>query len=123
MLTESVIWWYGEGISVAWRVASAILFEISDFFSLPTLLKTLFAPWKNDVITAHNISLGDQFKIWELNFVSRLVGFFVRSVIILVTLIILAMGVILEAVLLVFWLIIPLMVYTLPLIGIWVLVQ
>ncbi|HUD20968.1 MAG TPA: hypothetical protein VMQ44_02790 [Candidatus Saccharimonadales bacterium] len=114
MLTEYLLWWYGEGVSVSWRVASAVLYEVSDFFSLPILLKTLFAPWKNDVLSARNISLSDQFKIWEQNFISRLVGFVVRSIIIVVTLVILALLTMVEAVVLLLWLLVPLAVLALP---------
>lgn len=104
----------------AWHVAAAVLYEITDFFSLPILVRTWLSPWKNDVLTAKNVSLGDQFKIWELNFASRIIGFLVRSMIIFISLIVLSLVAILEAITLGLWLVGPFIPFFFMVLAIWV---
>jgi hypothetical protein len=50
------------------------------FFSVTTLLKTLFAPWKNITVkkTIKRLSLSDIFNRFSYNLVSRGMGFFMR---------------------------------------------
>jgi hypothetical protein len=72
-----VRWWYGTG----WKqVAANVRLRIkrtADSFSIQTLSRTLFAPWKRIITTpgsgidAHLRAIGD-------NMVSRAVGFVVR---------------------------------------------
>ena len=121
MVSEYLIWWYGEGVVSAWRVAVAILYDVADFFSLPILVRTWFAPWKNDTIVVRNISLGDQWKIWQQNFISRFFGFVVRTIIILVTLFVLAAVTTLTSIVLGLWLTVPFLPLLLPVLSIWVL--
>lgn len=121
MVSEYLIWWYGEGIISAWRVVVAVLYDVTDFFSLPILVRTWFSPWKNDTIVARNISLGDQWKIWQQNFISRFFGFMIRTIIILFTLFILAVLTILSAISVGVWLLVPFLPLLLPLLSIWVL--
>lgn len=101
-------WWYSEGFVQAWRIILYAAGQFGDFFTLPTLVRTWFAPWKNDQLAAHNVSLGDQVKIWELNVASRFIGFLVRSLVIFITILGLAVLLLLGAFSLVIWLLIPL---------------
>lgn len=57
-----------------------ILIFLPYFFSIPTLLKTLFIPWKNLVTTKTGIGFSWQewFNRMSGNMVSRLIGFFMR---------------------------------------------
>jgi len=118
MVSGYFVWWYTAGINQAYASAAALLGYIIDSFSLPTLFKTLFAPWKNDVMTAHNASLGDQLKIWQLNLASRIIGFLVRSVVIVTTLIILIVLFVVAGVGLAIWFLVPLLVVLLPILGV-----
>jgi hypothetical protein len=73
-------WWYGAG----WKAINANvrtrMQRTVDSFSVPTLIRTLFAPWKRIVatpgsgISAHMQAMGD-------NAVSRVVGFSVRLIV------------------------------------------
>src|SRR3989344_8698743 len=55
------------------------------FFCIPNLFKTLFAPWKN--LISKQKTAGFSFDFWfstlSFNLISRTIGFFMRSAIIL----------------------------------------
>lgn len=120
MLYGYFYWWYGAGFVQSWRVAAALLYEVADFFSLEILLRTLFAPWKNDVLQLRNAALGDQVKVWEQNLVSRIVGFILRTVVILVGLLVLSLMTIVLGIGLVLWLAVPFLIFILPVVAVWV---
>ena len=75
MFGEYIIWWYSEGLVEARRVVLAVLYKISDYFSIDILFRTWFAPWKNDTSSGQNLSLQDRYEIFKQNFVTRIVGF------------------------------------------------
>jgi hypothetical protein len=118
MISGYFVWWYGAGIVQAYTAVTAFISYIVDAFSLPTIMRTLFAPWKNDVLTARNVSLGDQLKIWEMNFASRIIGFLVRLVVIFVAAIILLLLVVGAGVGLALWIATPILVLLLPILGV-----
>ena len=118
MISGYFVWWYGTGLTEAYAAAMAAMTRIVYLFSVSQLGKTLFDPWKNDVIRAHNLSLADQLKVWQLNLASRIVGFLVRSLVILAALFVLALLILLSAVILFIWIATPLLAIVLPLIGV-----
>lgn len=75
-------WWYGEG----WQNAAVNVVKklrgVSRAFSVGTLLRTLFAPWRR-IVTPPGASMHEHFTAWRDNFVGRLVGFFVRITVLL----------------------------------------
>src|SRR4030042_4311029 len=72
-------WYYGQAIKdilTAWR--NYIIFSLN-YFSIPLLLKTLFAPWKRDITRKpRGFDFGEFFEYFSFNAVSRVIGFFVR---------------------------------------------
>lgn len=117
MIYGYFLWWYGAGYVRAWQIVGRWLNELADFFSLPILVKTWLSPWKNDVLSARNIALSDQVKLWEQNFASRLVGIILRTfIIVLATIIIGVIAVALVFSLLV-WLFVPVLVVVLPIVA------
>ncbi len=82
LATSFITWWYGAG----WKLVAANVQRRLDrtlaSFSVPTLARTMFAPWKRIVsapgagIAAHVRAMGD-------NLISRLVGFTVRLLVLL----------------------------------------
>lgn len=49
-----------------------------DYFSIGLLAKTLFSPWKRDVISMEHMTLGERLQVLVMNLVSRLIGAFIR---------------------------------------------
>lgn len=73
-------WWLVVMPRRYWFIANQFGQKILIYFSVVELLKTLFAPWKRDSYMPINASLDVIIKaIWE-NFISRLIGFLVRSI-------------------------------------------
>ena len=70
-------WWYGPGWRDASNRLSARLKNTYLSFSVPILLRTMFAPWRR-IITPPNGSLEQKMKALLDNIVSRAVGFTVR---------------------------------------------
>lgn len=118
MVTGFFRWWYSEGIVQSGQIVLYAVNRITDFFSLPILIKTWTAPWKDDRLAAENASLSDQVKILELNFASRVVGFLVRTVVIAVVLLILAVLIILAVVGLAIWILVPFAWLLLPVVAV-----
>jgi hypothetical protein len=56
---------------------------IIHYFSLPGLFSSLFAPWRHDAVPLNRVPASLWFRIVVNNTVSRLIGFFVRSLTIL----------------------------------------
>ncbi|MCX6807001.1 MAG: ATP-dependent Clp protease ATP-binding subunit [Candidatus Berkelbacteria bacterium] len=70
-------WYYKIVVNNALKSWHSIFSIVSQEFSLLVLLKTLFAPWRKDIAPISG-SLDQIVKIIFENFVSRIVGFFVR---------------------------------------------
>lgn len=77
MLFSLVTWWYGAGWLEAMRDIRNRVLGISLAFSIPILLRTMFAPWRR-ITTLPDRSLDTKMRALLDNFISRLVGFFVR---------------------------------------------
>jgi hypothetical protein len=77
LIAAFVQWWYGPG----WRDAAARLQEHIRKtylnFSMPILLRTLFAPWRR-ITTPPGSSLQQKFQALIDNLISRCIGFTVR---------------------------------------------
>lgn len=73
-------WWYGEGWLECFKRLMRQARQILMAFSLPILVKTLFAPWKQTVdVLGKNANLQQRLQAWIGNQISRVVGFLVRS--------------------------------------------
>lgn len=70
-------WWYGEGYLLALKGVIRKIRGVSRAFSVNTLLRTLFAPWRR-IIVRPGASMSEHFTAWRDNFIGRFVGFFVR---------------------------------------------
>ncbi len=74
-----VSWWYGEAYSRVFKYIKAAYIYFTDAFSVLICFRTLFAPWKRDMISYEGLSLQQKFQVWTLNLASRFVGFLVKS--------------------------------------------
>lgn len=107
-------WWYGQGWLWAGHVLLTQLGSIGRVFAVKVLLRTWFAPWKQ--ITSPS-TFNNFFQAAADNAVSRLIGGFVRTGILLLALIWSLLVLIFGALLLIIWPVIPLGIVILPLLA------
>ena len=102
-------WWYGRGLKDLFSFLSALYGYIKNMFSVTTLLKTLFQPWKK-MIGPKGRGV-DGFKDWIVdNIISRGVGFVVRIMMMIVFLLALIIFMIFSLLSIVFWIGLPVIV-------------
>jgi len=101
-------WYYGEAIKdvlTAWR--NYIIFSLN-YFSIPLLLKTLFAPWKRDITRKpRGLDFKKLFEYVAFNTISRGLGFLVRFFTIIVGIIFFFLVLILGLLFFIIWLCLP----------------
>lgn len=99
IINHYLVWHYGYAFIEIWHVWRSFFWFTINFFSVPQLLKSLFAPYKR--VTTER---GETFNLEDLagfiiiNIVSRFIGLFLRVAILLVAvlaLVVLSIGIIL----------------------------
>lgn len=79
LLPAYVSWHYTRALREYWHHTENTLWFIGHFFSLATLVKTFFSPWRRlDAEKAQNEALGDMMSRIIFNGVMRCVGAFLR---------------------------------------------
>lgn len=71
-------WWYGHAYRRLFMYIKASYIYLADLFSVKICVKTLFSPWKRDVLSYEGLSLQEKFQVLTLNIASRFVGFIVK---------------------------------------------
>lgn len=107
-------WWYSDGWRRRARLVNVKLDGVIDYFSIDLLVKTLFQPFRQDSTGRVDGTLGDKMHALADNMISRVLGAFIRTVILLfgiVTITLYALG---AVVVLVFWGMIP----VIPILGV-----
>lgn len=86
MLLFSMLgWWYSRGwVWVFKYMLITRTKRILEFFSVADLLKTLFAPFRQDVIDTKNAPIGYKLQALGGNIISRFLGFLIRSTLIII---------------------------------------
>ena len=74
---ELFSWWYTRGWTQLVSNLKRRMTKTSHMFSVPTLLATLFAPWKR-IVSYPGSSPGDHMRALVDNLISRTIGFAVR---------------------------------------------
>lgn len=107
-------WWYSDGWRQRAVVVNARLDSVLDYFSIGLLLKTLFSPFRQ--ISAGRVDgpLGVQMRAMADKLISRAIGGVIRSAILVVGLVAIALQALFGLVILVGWLFVP----VLPIVGV-----
>jgi hypothetical protein len=86
-------WWYGQGWLKLFHDIQKKISNTFKAFSAPILIRTMFAPWRR-IVSHPGSGIGNHFQAMIDNLVSRVVGFSVR----LLTLVLVAVTVTLLAI-------------------------
>lgn len=113
LVTSLLTWWYTDGWRARARLVSNRLDATIDYFSFDLLLKTLFAPFRQISAGRVDGSLEVQFRALIDKLFSRIIGAFIRLIILVVGGIAVVVQVLAGVVILVGWTLVPL----LPIIG------
>jgi len=93
LLLDFVLWYYTIAFRDILVVWSNFMWFIVHFFSMPLLLRTLFAPWKRITDEYHITSIEDVLSTFVLNTMTRVFGGIVRLFILIAGLVFLVFGV------------------------------
>jgi hypothetical protein len=102
-------WWYGQGWQLVIKNAELRLVRVAHIFSLPILIRTLFAPWRR-IITYPGAGLDAQLRAFGDNLVSRCIGFTVRVLVLIAAGLILMLTACIGFVSIILWPLVPLAV-------------
>lgn len=109
MLLFSMLgWWYSRGWF--WVAKHALVVRnkrILQFFSVTELLKTLFAPFRQDYIDTERAPIGIKLQALGTNLISRLIGFIIRIVLILCGVLLVGVNTVLGLAIVVVWPLLP----------------
>ena len=107
MLSSYLYWQFVDSPKKLWHIIKQAHIYIFNAFSIGYLFRTLFAPWKRDITSYANPGIGDYFQMWVNNFVSRFVGFIMRSFTIITGILIMLLASVVSLVLFFVWFIMP----------------
>lgn len=101
-------WWMTAGWSRQIQRAVHFPGHVFESFDVAMLIKTLFKPWKRIIsVSRPDQALGDKFRNFLDNLISRFVGFFVRFFVLIGVLLWVALGLSLQLVFTVVWPLLP----------------
>ena len=109
-IVKSFTWWYISGWSVFIGKVKNAFKSLTDFFSMNSLIRTLFKPFRQISADSASVdsSLDLKFHMFIDRLVSRIVGFFSRLILLITGCIIIVLGGIISLVLIILWPFIPL---------------
>jgi hypothetical protein len=103
-------WWYLGGLQDQFGRTKKRLLKVYDQFSIPLLLKTLFHPFRMiDADKSYGPSLDAKIRAWLDKMVSRMIGGFIRTIVVIIGIIVLITTVVISALMLVLWVILPIL--------------
>ena len=108
-LVDITSWWYGNGFIRRISIAKANFRKTLDFFSIQILLKTLFKPYKQISADESSNSINMFFQVFFDKLISRIVGLFARTFMIVMGIIVIIFQSILSCLTIIIWLIIPIL--------------
>ena len=116
VITNIFFWWYSKGWQVFINKIRTALSNIIDFFSMGSLVRTLFKPFRQ--ISAESASssssLDVKFRLMIDRLISRIVGFLSRLILLIAGTVTIILGGVFSLILIAMWPVVPL----LPIAGI-----
>jgi hypothetical protein len=109
LMLQLVAWWYGQGWLQVIHDFPERLVRVSHVFSLPILLRTLWAPWRR-IVTYPGAGIDAKIRALADNLVSRCIGFTVRILVLIAAMLILLLTMVWGLVYIVIWPLIPLVI-------------
>lgn len=106
IIIEILTWWYRQGWMQVAKNTEQRFFKVSHLFSVPILVRTLFAPWRR-IITYPGASIDAKLRAMGDNMVSRVVGFSVRALVLFSAGVMLLLSSIVAGIQLIVWPLIP----------------
>lgn len=82
LITDMLTWWYGAGWAHVLSSARHALRKLYYSLSVKQMLRTLFAPWKEDHVEGGQ-GMDQMMRALVMNSVARLIGFFIRMIFII----------------------------------------
>lgn len=73
-------WWYSDGWKDQANRAKLAFLKVADYFSIGLLIRTLFAPFRQISADEQGRTLDEKAQVAVDKLISRVIGFFVRSV-------------------------------------------
>ena len=113
------IWHYGRAISDLTRIYRNLIAFIFNFFSVSILVNSYFAPWRrlSEDYPAKSVDLFNYFSTFLVNIIMRLVGIFMRTVIIVLGIAVTLLVILSYPIILLFWIVLPFAVIIIFFIG------
>ncbi len=103
-------WWYGAGWQWAWkRSVNGRIQWLSEAFSIPALIRTWFSPFKQTYSKVNKGSIDLKVQAAVDNFVSRMIGSLLRTIIIVVGLVGIVLVFVIGIITVIIWPLIPLL--------------
>ena len=101
-------WHYSKGITEVFVSFRDFLYFVPRLFTIKTLLKTLFSPFQRlQEEYSGGLEIGKFLESFSVNILMRLIGFIVRTIIIIVGLFATVVTFILEIILFIVWILLP----------------
>lgn len=114
LVTSYIGWHYSEAVRELVSICRNFIFFWYHFFSISTLLRTLFSPWQMlGEPYQRGFNIPANLGIFALNTIMRIVGFFVRIVVIFFGLVTISVSIVFTGALLIFWLLLPVIIIVL----------
>ncbi len=106
-LVGIISWWYGSGWISRLSMTKNGLIKSLDFYSIGLILKTLFSPYRQISADSVSGSMGVQLRAMMDKFISRIIGFIVRSFVLVFGMVVIAVQAIIGALISILWLVVP----------------
>ncbi|MFA6475814.1 MAG: hypothetical protein WCV68_00195 [Candidatus Paceibacterota bacterium] len=126
IIVNYLIWHYTRAVLEFSHIYKNILSFLINFFSIPVLVRSYFAPWRRmgeDYTKDIFHDFEDVVAVFVVNFIMRIVGVVMRTVIIIAGLLFVIIVALFYPVLLIVWLLLPLILVVLAMLGIGLLVK